>query len=101
MLRIEPEVARCGAFKFKYVLRGPSDEQELDQSKLKVILNFFLLGCAVYPQPTSCPEISLDDRVAILKKTLFAVKTCPKYHLTRLQVKKSMMEFNVDTLIAF
>ena len=52
-------------------------------------MNFFVADndeCAIYPVETRCGDISPNDKVSLLKKTLFAVKTCPKFHIDRLMV---------------
>jgi len=44
-------------------------------------------NCAVSPSPNAtCPSLSDEKVLAVAKETLFAVKTCAKYHAERLAV---------------
>ncbi len=49
-------------------------------------------GCAIYPRNVTCQIPTEEDAVFMAKKTLFAVKTCKKFHAERLSVIQDTWE---------
>ena len=42
--------------------------------------------CAINPNQIAPGNLASDTVISLLRKTLFAVKTCPMYHIDRLTV---------------
>ncbi len=70
---------------------------ELDETEIPLINDkrFCLKNdkeCAAYPRNVNCGQLSDEDVISLSKKTLFAVKTCKKFHHERLSVIQDTWE---------